>query len=185
MVGEQPWPRRTEGARSFQDRAPAILIVEDEFQIRHCDLCLPAGVGFTVLTRATADEAVAMLEQGTDNIDLIFTDIRMPGTMDGLRLARWVYQYRPGLPVVLTTGDVAIVKAGNTFGAARTIFAKPYDMDSLWQKSAKCLDGTSWVCANRWVETRDDAIETDYPIVPVRKSCFRHPRNVPHLPSTN
>lgn len=116
-----------EGLDLAHDRAPTILVVEDEFHIRIAICAYLQDCGFMILASATADDAVAILEQGTEKIDLIFSDIRMPGRLDGLGLARWVCQYKPSVPVILTTGDAGIVDASYALGAAQTVFAKPYD----------------------------------------------------------
>ena len=68
-------------------QAPAILIVEDEGLIRLSAAKMIADAGFEVIEAADADEAIRILESRTD-IRVVFTDIQMPGSMDGLKLAR-------------------------------------------------------------------------------------------------
>jgi two-component system, response regulator PdtaR len=68
---------------------PVVLIVEDEFLVRMDAIEVIEGGGFEVVEAKNADDAIAILEQRND-IDLIFTDIDMPGSMDGLKLAHFV-----------------------------------------------------------------------------------------------
>ena len=81
-----------------------VLVVEDEPWIRlalaqHLEEC-----NFHVLERASVREAIAALEQET--VDLVFTDLRLLGERDGIELARWVAKNRPGVPVMLASGEV-------------------------------------------------------------------------------
>jgi CheY-like chemotaxis protein len=68
---------------------PVVLVVEDDFLIRMHAAEMIEEAGFEVVEASNADEAVAILE-GRPNIAVVFTDIQMPGSMDGLKLARAV-----------------------------------------------------------------------------------------------
>ena len=70
-------------------RRPVILVVEDEFLVRISTVEMIEDAGFRVLQAADADEAIEILQVRPD-IRVIFTDIHMPGSMDGLRLAHAV-----------------------------------------------------------------------------------------------
>ena len=61
--------------------------------------------GYRVFEAADADEAREVLDSGA-TIDLVFSDVRMPGQMDGIALARWMRQHRPGILVILASGYV-------------------------------------------------------------------------------
>ena len=109
-----------------------ILVVEDELFIRedvcgHLEEC-----GFKVLPTTNADEALNTLLARAD-IDLVFTDVRMPGTMDGLKLARWVLDHRPNIAIIIASGD-----AGRVFGMrdlrGAHAFTKPYSFDEVVTK---------------------------------------------------
>ena len=67
-------------------KLPVVLIVEDEFLIRMDAIDMVRAAGFDVVEAANADEAILILEDRRD-ITVIFTDIQMPGSMDGLKLA--------------------------------------------------------------------------------------------------
>ena len=70
-------------------RRPVVLIVEDELLLRISAAEMVADAGFEVVEASDADEAIAILE-ARPGIHIVFTDIQMPGSMDGLKLARFV-----------------------------------------------------------------------------------------------
>jgi CheY-like chemotaxis protein len=80
-----------------------VLVVEDEVIVRMTIAEYLRDEGYDVIEAGTADEALAVLQRGTD-IDLVFTDVRMPGSIDGCELARRVRARWPKLPVILTSG---------------------------------------------------------------------------------
>jgi len=89
---------------------PTILVVEDEMLIRlHAADCLRES-GFGVLEAADGAQALKMLEGGLP-IDLVFTDIAMPGQPDGFGLAKWIRYRRPDLPFILTSGTYEVESA--------------------------------------------------------------------------
>lgn len=80
-----------------------ILVVEDEAIIRMGAVFMLEEAGFTVLEAGSAHEAIGILEN-RDDVRAIFTDVNMPGTMDGLRLARMVRGRWPPIHLVVTSG---------------------------------------------------------------------------------
>jgi two-component system, response regulator PdtaR len=84
-----------------------ILIVEDELLIRLNAVEMIEGAGFEVVEAASADEAIAILE-GRLDITVVFTDIQMPGRMDGLKLAAAVRDRWPPIKIVATSGRVKL-----------------------------------------------------------------------------
>ncbi len=80
-----------------------VLIVEDHFWTRYSAAEYFRGLGYRVIEANSADEAVSVFASGS-HVDAVFSDIRMPGSMDGLALADWIAQRYPGLPVILTSG---------------------------------------------------------------------------------
>lgn len=108
-----------------------ILIVEDELLVRLALAEFLEHTGFETVEAGSGKEAVGILEETDTKIDLVFSDIRMPGPMDGFQLALWIRAHRPGLPVFLTSGDIG--KAQTTFELApgQPFFLKPYDLDKV------------------------------------------------------
>jgi CheY-like chemotaxis protein len=88
-------------------KRPVVLIVEDEFLLRMDAVDMIAAAGFEVIEAANADEAIDLLEARPD-ITVVFTDIQMPGSMDGLKLARAVRGRWPPIKIVATSGHVHV-----------------------------------------------------------------------------
>jgi CheY-like chemotaxis protein len=91
------------GARANPLEAKVILIVEDEAIIRIATAALLGDAGYTVLQAHDADVAVQILERRND-IQAVFTDIRMPGSLDGLRLAHAIRRRWPPIHLLVTSG---------------------------------------------------------------------------------
>ena len=83
---------------------PVVLVVEDEPLLRMLAVELVREAGFTAIEASDADEAVVLLESRTD-ITLLFTDINMPGSMDGLRLAHAVRNRWPPIKILVVSGQ--------------------------------------------------------------------------------
>src|ERR1700693_2273388 len=86
-------------------RRPVVLIVEDEFLLRMDAVEMIADPGFEAVEAANADQAIGILESRRD-ITVVFTDIQMPGSMDGLKLARAVRGRWPPIKIIATSGHV-------------------------------------------------------------------------------
>jgi len=87
-----------------QAAKPRILIVEDEVLIRAYLSEELRDAGFAVIEAAHADEALSYLKAG-EEVDLVFSDIHMPGSLNGLELAHQLRALYPSLPVILTSGN--------------------------------------------------------------------------------
>ena len=88
-------------------RRPVVLIVEDELLLRMDAIDMIAEAGFEVVEAGDADEAIDILESGRD-IMVVFTDIQIPGSMDGLKLARAVRGRWPPIKIIATSGLVDV-----------------------------------------------------------------------------
>jgi CheY-like chemotaxis protein len=98
-----------------------ILVVEDDVLVRLMITAELRERGFAVIEAATADEAIAIL-QSLVAVDLVFTDVQMPGRIDGLGLTAFVREQRPQLKLILTSGLISRTPAGLADG----FIAKPY-----------------------------------------------------------
>ena len=111
------------------DNRPAIvLVVEDEPLVRMAAVDIVESAGFAAIQAASADEAIRILES-RDDIQLVFTDIDMPGSMDGLKLAHAIREKWPPVRLLLASGK-AILKESKLPTGAR-FFTKPYDEAEL------------------------------------------------------
>jgi PAS domain S-box-containing protein len=106
---------------------PMVLIVDDSAEVAEVTSALFEQLGYDTIYRDSAEAALKLLGNGT-KIDLVFSDIVMPGTIDGVGLASEVRSLYPRLPVVLTTGysDAAQAAPPNL-----PILRKPFDTDAL------------------------------------------------------
>src|SRR3954447_25430335 len=84
---------------------PKVLVVEDEMILRMRAVDIVEDAGFCPVEAVNADEAISILESRSD-ISLLFSDIQMPGTMDGLKLAHAVHDRWPAIKIVLVSGQV-------------------------------------------------------------------------------
>lgn len=113
------------------DRGHTILIVEDETLVRMATAEHLRDAGYTVIEAATGEEAQAVLEAGV-SVSLIFSDVNMPGAVDGLALAVWAgAQSNP--PVVLLTSGVPdmLAQARQRCPSVRAYLTKPYVYEDL------------------------------------------------------
>ncbi|HUE64075.1 MAG TPA: response regulator, partial [Rhizomicrobium sp.] len=101
-----------------------ILVVEDELLIRICIADALRNVGFEVVEASTADEALTIINGGTP-IHLVFTDVRMPGTMDGIALISLLRKMRPELKLAVASGYSPDWPSPNLVDA---FVGKPYDV---------------------------------------------------------
>jgi CheY-like chemotaxis protein len=108
---------------------PTILVVEDEMLIRLHVADYFRDCGFDVLEAVDGARAIEILE-GAAPVDVVFTDVTLPGEPDGFGLAEWIRQRKPELPVFLTSGEVT---ASYVLAARRDepFFAKPCDYDEV------------------------------------------------------
>lgn len=87
-----------------------VLVVEDELVLRMRAVDIVEDAGFIPVQAVNADQAIAILEARSD-ISVLFTDIQMPGTMDGLKLAHAVHDRWPSIKIILVSGQIKPPKA--------------------------------------------------------------------------
>src|ERR1700728_512791 len=92
-------------AETGETEVPNVLVVEDEMVLRMRAVDIVEDAGFTPVEAVNADEALSILESRSD-ISLLFTDIQMPGSMDGLKLAHAVHDRWPAIKIILVSGQV-------------------------------------------------------------------------------
>jgi len=107
---------------------PVVLIVEDELLVRMDAVEVIEADGFEVIEAKNADDAIAILEQRND-IGLIFTDIDMPGSMDGLKLAHFVKDRWPPIKIIATSGHTKITAKDLPEGGR--FMPKPYNATEI------------------------------------------------------
>src|ERR1700678_241272 len=107
---------------------PVILIVEDEALVRLSAVGILEDAGFPIIEAATSDEALEMLEADSD-VQLLFTDINMPGTIDGIALARRVHDRWPHIGIMVASANPILKTDGLPAGSR--FEQKPYGPDAV------------------------------------------------------
>jgi DNA-binding response OmpR family regulator len=110
------------------DDVRRILIVEDEGFIRDLLVGTFADAGFDVLEATSGDEAVRLLDD-PDNVDLVLTDIQMPGHTDGNLVADTAKKSHPDLPVIYMTGNPSSLR--NAVGTRDAFIRKPFNLSEV------------------------------------------------------
>ena len=110
-------------SRKNPSSRPHVLVVEDEFFSRLHAVNLVEAAGYKAIEASNADEAIAILESRKD-IRIVFTDIDMPGSMDGLKLARAVRDRWPPIELILTSGHFDVPE--DEIPERGLFFSKPY-----------------------------------------------------------
>ncbi|MCW5713547.1 MAG: response regulator [Bauldia sp.] len=106
---------------------PSVLLVEDDVLLRLVTAEDLRGAGLNVIEASNADEAMTILDSAVP-IDLVLTDIRMPGSMDGLALAAFVRQRWPELKIMVASGERPAQAA---LAVADAFLPKPYDSTAI------------------------------------------------------
>src|SRR5258707_667493 len=106
----------------------AVLVVEDEMMLRMRAVDMVEDAGFTPVEAINADDALAILESRSD-IELLFTDIQMPGSMDGLKLAYAVHKRWPLIKIILVSGQLKLTDEDKP--ADSRFFGKPLDVKQM------------------------------------------------------
>jgi two-component system, response regulator PdtaR len=116
-------PERCHALAYIEAKRPVVLIVEDEFLIRMDAAELIRSAGFDVVEAENADVAISILEDRRD-ITVVFTDVQMPGSMDGLKLAAAIRGRWPPIKIVATSG-LSNIGEGDLPAGSRFL-PKPY-----------------------------------------------------------
>jgi len=107
---------------------PIVLVVEDEMVLRMRAVDIVEDAGFVPIEAISADQALQILES-RDDISLLFTDIQMPGTMDGLKLAHATHARWPHIKIILVSGQIAVTDADKPEDSR--FFPKPLEIEQM------------------------------------------------------
>jgi two-component sensor histidine kinase/ActR/RegA family two-component response regulator len=118
--------------------SPNVLVVEDEMVMRMRAVDIVEDAGFTPVEAVNADEALSILESRSD-ISLLFTDIQMPGSMDGLVLAHAVHKRWPSIKIILVSGQVKLSDADKP--ANSRFFGKPLEVTQMIAELQEMVGG--------------------------------------------
>ncbi|MEO7814171.1 MAG: HWE histidine kinase domain-containing protein [Sphingomicrobium sp.] len=107
---------------------PIVLVVEDEMVLRMRAVDIVEDAGFTPIEAISADQAIQILES-RDDISLLFTDIQMPGSMDGLKLAHATHTRWPHIKIILVSGQIAVTDEDKPEDSK--FFPKPLEIQQM------------------------------------------------------
>jgi len=111
-------------------RKATILVVEDEILIRLATSDYLREQGYRVLEASNASEALSVFAAG-EPIELVFSDVNMPGRMSGNALAQWIHQQFPDVKVLLASGEASGPLQASVAGEYGPVLIKPYAHETL------------------------------------------------------
>jgi CheY-like chemotaxis protein len=120
----------------MQDGKHVVLVVEDDTIIRMGAVDLVVSAGYEAVEARDADEAIRILESRSD-IDLVFTDVQMPGSMDGIKLAHYIRERWPPVKLILASGNAILEESNLPKGSG--FFSKPYVDHAIMETMARML----------------------------------------------
>ena len=136
-------PASSKGAEPETGQAvgETVLVVEDNEQVRYVTVRRLEALGYKIVVAGNGPTAIAILEQQT-GIDLVFSDVVMPGGLSGFDIARWVRQHQPTVRVLLTSGFAPeMADGGEVAGAGIKLLRKPYKQAELARAVREALSG--------------------------------------------
>jgi len=113
-----------------------VLVVEDNPLILHSAVELVTTAGFASIGAENADKAISILEARSD-IRVVFTDIEMPGTMDGVKLAHYIRGRWPPIHLIVASGRTIVEES--QLPARSRFFSKPYDHSAIVEEITRML----------------------------------------------
>ncbi len=114
-----------------------IVVAEDEPLIRLLASARFSEAGYNVIEAEHAAHALLALRCG--GVHLLFTDVHMPGEMDGMALARWVRREWPTIHIIIASGEYR--PPADEFPEGKTFFRKPYDLDHILAQARHLMAG--------------------------------------------
>jgi CheY-like chemotaxis protein len=115
-----------------------VLIAEDEVLVRMVIADYLRDCGYHVIEVANADEALAVLKTET-KIDVVFSDVQLPGGLDGFGLARWLRSKRPEVRIILTSGVTKTAREAGDLCEHGPFMAKPYEVRDVESRIKQLL----------------------------------------------
>jgi CheY-like chemotaxis protein len=123
-------------------RPPTILLVDDDDAIRRVIRAMLELYGYRVLDQGFPLAACALFDKDPSSIDLLLTDIKMPG-MSGQALAARIATLRPDLPIVFVSGYLDLTALDSLQGPRHRVLAKPFEAEVLLRAVNELLSGAA------------------------------------------
>jgi DNA-binding NtrC family response regulator len=118
------------------------LVVDDDPIMRELAGRVLRRAGMGCLGFASADDALPALAELDDEVSVLVTDVQMPGSLDGLGLARHAGEAHPGLPVIVMSGAAEALEAAAALGAVVAVLEKPFALADLARLATEAARGT-------------------------------------------
>jgi PAS domain S-box-containing protein len=141
-VAETRTPQQADPVPERLGADRSILVVEDGDDVRALAVQHLSALGYRTLEARSGEEALAIFEREGGGIDLVFTDLVMPGGMTGLALADRIREDNPHIPILLTTGYNEELVAEGTRKPAMDVLGKPYRRSELADRVNAALNGS-------------------------------------------
>lgn len=135
-TGARQFPMMTGGRRLDADSRPVVLFVEDQPMVRYTTAAHLVEAGFAVIEASSGEEALALIH-GREPIEVLLTDLRLPGRIDGWDIAEAARRARPDLPVIYASA-YSYVTPRQVPGSV--MLDKPYPPEALLDALDTLLD---------------------------------------------
>jgi CheY-like chemotaxis protein len=124
---------------SARSSAYTVLVVEDDVMVRMPIAEYLRDCGYNVLEAGDAAEAIAAVRAG-GVVSVVFSDVRMPGPMDGFGLARWLQKNHPDIPILLTSGYNSSRSLSIDVAKGVKLIEKPYSQAHVARRIQDLLE---------------------------------------------
>lgn len=126
----------------MKNGSAVVLVVDDNALILMGAVDIVKSAGYEALQATNADEAIRVLES-RDDVDLVFTDVQMPGTMDGIKLAHYIRDRWPPVQLIVASGEAILDESSLPTGSQ--YFSKPYADHAITDEMARLLSNRNAV----------------------------------------
>jgi CheY-like chemotaxis protein len=123
-----------------EPRSETILVVEDEVLVRMVIADYLRECGYRVIEAGSAEEAITVLTS-PEPVDIVCSDVQMPGEMDGFGLATWIRRNQPWLKVLLTSGNARAATTAGDLCEEGPLEQKPYHPQTILTRIQQLLAG--------------------------------------------
>ena len=124
---------------AFDQESTTILVVEDEVLVRIALADFLRDCGYKVFEAANAQEAIQVLTALDQPVSVLFSDVNMPGELDGFGLARWVRKHKPDIKILLTSGHGRAAQIASELCESGPLVPKPYQYSNVLSRIKRLL----------------------------------------------
>jgi CheY-like chemotaxis protein len=126
-------------AETTQSALQTVLVVDDNVLVRMVIAAYLRDCGFRVIEAVNAEEAIVVLQQSDQDVDVVFSDVEMKGAMDGFGLNRWIRENHPDVPVILAGTPARASAAAADLCKEGPDLTKPYEPQLVLDRIRRLL----------------------------------------------